>query len=82
MYSVIPPTHTHTHTGTRTHTRSQVLLLLRGCLFCLISDQHNFLVLITSPNVQHTEPGEINRQRSPNSFSSPLELTQIGEISL
>lgn len=34
------------------------------------------------PNVQRSEPGEINRQPFQNSSSSPLELTQIGEISL
>lgn len=43
---------------------------------------HYFLVLITRPNIQCTQPEEINRQHSPNSSSSPLELTQIGEISL
>lgn len=58
--------------------KSIVLSHLWSTLFII----HNFLVLIAVPNVQHSEPGEINRQHSPNSSSSPLELTQIGEISL
>lgn len=58
--------------------KSSVLFLFWSTLFII----HNSLVLITVPNAQRAEPEEINRQHSPNSSSSPPELTQIGEISL
>lgn len=51
--------------------KSAVLLYFLSTLIII----HNSFVLIAVPGAKLTKPKEINRQRSPNSSSSPLELT-------